>query len=100
MYRLYYSPGTATFPVHWMLLELGAPHELVTTDITKGAQKSAEYLKLNPTGRVPTLVVDGRLFWGLDALPMLAAYLAGDAWFEGPQWDAAAALPVGIRRPD
>ena len=49
---------------------------------------------------VPTLVVDGRPFWGFDALPMLAAYLAGDAWFEGPQWDAAAALPVGIRRPD
>ena len=48
---------------------------------------------------VPTLVVDGRLFWGLDALPMLAAYLAGDTWFDGPQWDAAAALPVGIRRP-
>lgn len=47
---------------------------------------------------VPTLVVDGRLFWGFDALPMLRDYLAGDAWFVGPHWEAAAALPVGIRR--
>lgn len=32
---------------------------------------------------VPSCVVDGRLFWGLDSLPMLRAYLEGDAWFEG-----------------
>lgn len=30
---------------------------------------------------VPAMVVDGRVFWGLDALPMLRAYLDGDAWF-------------------
>jgi len=48
---------------------------------------------------VPAMVVDGRVFWGLDALPMLAAHLAGDAWFApGGAWDAAGALPVGIRR--
>lgn len=46
---------------------------------------------------VPTFEVDGKLFWGLDALPMLQAYLAGDAWFKGA-WDAAAAIPVGMRR--
>jgi len=38
---------------------------------------------------VPTLVVDGKLFWGLDALPLLQAYLAGDPWFDSA-WDAAA----------
>lgn len=47
---------------------------------------------------VPTLVVDDKAFWGLDALPMLRAYLEGDAWFAGPEWDRAAAVPVGIRR--
>lgn len=30
---------------------------------------------------VPTFEVDGKLFWGLDALPMLKAYLGGDTWF-------------------
>jgi hypothetical protein len=44
------------------------------------------------------MVVDGRVFWGLDALPMLRAYLDGDAWFS-TQWAAAANRPVGVRRP-
>lgn len=38
---------------------------------------------------VPAMLVDGRLFWGLDALPMLRAQLEGDAWFTGGEWDAA-----------
>ncbi|MGI9218445.1 MAG: 2-hydroxychromene-2-carboxylate isomerase, partial [Hydrogenophaga sp.] len=33
---------------------------------------------------VPTLACGGHLFWGQDALPMLRAYLEGDAWFQGP----------------
>ncbi|GKT23884.1 2-hydroxychromene-2-carboxylate isomerase [Acidovorax sp. SUPP3334] len=44
---------------------------------------------------VPAFEVDGRLFWGLDSLPMLRAYLAGDPWFEGPAWAHAEALPSG-----
>jgi 2-hydroxychromene-2-carboxylate isomerase len=47
---------------------------------------------------VPTIELDGRLFWGLDALPMLAACLRGDAWFDGPAWDAAAASRPGVVR--
>ena len=47
---------------------------------------------------VPTFAVDDKLFWGQDALPMLRAYLQGDAWFDGPDWRAAQALPVGVRR--
>lgn len=47
---------------------------------------------------VPAMVVDGRVFWGQDALPMLRAYLDGDAWFD-TQWDAAAQRPEGVRRP-
>lgn len=47
---------------------------------------------------VPTFELDGRLFWGVDALPMLRAALQGDAWFDGPHWQDAAATPVGVRR--
>jgi 2-hydroxychromene-2-carboxylate isomerase len=47
---------------------------------------------------VPTCEVDGKLFWGLDALPMLRAYLEGDAWFAGGAWDAAAELPAAVQR--
>ncbi len=47
---------------------------------------------------VPTMEVDGQLFWGLDALPMLRAYLAGDDWFGSPAWRTAGELPAGIVR--
>ena len=46
---------------------------------------------------VPTYEVDGKLFWGFDALPMLRAYLAGDAWFEDA-WNGVANRPAGLRR--
>lgn len=47
---------------------------------------------------VPSVVVDGRVFWGFDALPMLSAWLAGDAWFAIGAWERAAELPAGVRR--
>jgi len=47
---------------------------------------------------VPAFEVDGKVFWGLDGLPMLRAYLDGDAWFEGPCWSEAAKLPQGVIR--
>ena len=47
---------------------------------------------------VPTLVCDGRAFFGLDALPMLRAALAGDAWFDTPAWDTAGQQPPGLQR--
>jgi 2-hydroxychromene-2-carboxylate isomerase len=47
---------------------------------------------------VPTLVFDGRAFFGLDALPMLRAALEGDAWFDGPAWDDAGRQPPGLQR--
>ena len=47
---------------------------------------------------VPTIEVDGRMFWGLDALDMLGDYLRGGPWFEGPAWDAAGRKPPGVER--
>jgi 2-hydroxychromene-2-carboxylate isomerase len=47
---------------------------------------------------VPTFLVDGKLFWGLDALPMLRAWLEGDAWFAGDAWEAAARVGAGVVR--
>ena len=44
---------------------------------------------------VPAFEVDGKLFWGLDSLPMLRAYLAGDAWFD-TGWDTAASVAQGL----
>jgi 2-hydroxychromene-2-carboxylate isomerase len=46
---------------------------------------------------VPTFELDGRVFWGFDALPMLAAALRGDAWFDA-SWDEAARPVPGVKR--
>ena len=45
---------------------------------------------------VPAFEVDGKVFWGLDALPMLRSYLDGDAWFSDARWHGAAAVPWGV----
>lgn len=47
---------------------------------------------------VPTMEVDGQFFWGLDALPMLRAYLLGDDWFASSSWLQAGSIPLGIQR--
>lgn len=47
---------------------------------------------------VPTIEFDGRLFWGMDSLAMVAAALRGEPWFDGPAWDAAGKAPPGITR--
>jgi 2-hydroxychromene-2-carboxylate isomerase len=47
---------------------------------------------------VPSFGLDGRVFWGLDALDMLAAAARDDAWFSGPAWDREGAPRPGVVR--
>jgi len=74
VYTLYFSPGTASMCVHQALIEIGAPFELVRVDLATGQQRDASYLKLNPTGRVPTLVIDGSPFGEVAALLQILAF--------------------------
>ncbi len=46
---------------------------------------------------VPTFCVDDKTFWGLDALPMMRAYLDGDQWFDSA-WDSVASIQQGVTR--
>jgi GST-like protein len=56
---LYEATMSSATPVVHALLELDIPHERVTLALDKKEQKKPEFLKLNPNGMVPTLVVDG-----------------------------------------
>ncbi len=47
---------------------------------------------------VPSCVVNGRVFWGLDGLDLLADQLRGGAWFAGPGWDDEGAARPGVQR--
>ena len=49
---------------------------------------------------VPTIAVDGKLFWGLDSLEMLAHCLSGDAMFDAADWATAGQARPAIRRRD
>src|SRR6478735_3994819 len=73
MYTLYYSPGTASLVVHLALLEIGAPYRLELVDFEKKAQRSEAYLRLNPQGTVPTLLIDGQPHAESVALLMMLA---------------------------
>ncbi|WP_419903441.1 glutathione S-transferase family protein [Kiloniella sp.] len=55
MYKLHYYPGNANLAPHMLLEELSADYELVYVDRDNQAHKSADYLALNPTGRIPVL---------------------------------------------
>ncbi len=47
---------------------------------------------------VPTFEVDGKLFFGLDSLPMLAAYLRGDPMMSDSVWNDVKRIPIGTGR--
>ena len=56
MIQLHYYPSNASMIPHILLEELGIPFELLLVDRTKNLHKSADYLRLNPNGKIPTLV--------------------------------------------
>lgn len=59
MYKLYWNPGMANLAPHMALEAIGVPYELVRVDAGAGEQRTEAYRRLNPTGRIPTLVHDG-----------------------------------------
>jgi len=73
MLKLYYAPGTCALATHIALEEAGAPHEAVRVDFGSQAQRSADYLAVNPKGRVPALVTESGT---LSETPALLLYVA------------------------
>ena len=61
MLTLYFSPGACSLASHIGLEETGAPYELKPILLAKGQQRTDEYLKINPRGKVPALSVDGKV---------------------------------------
>jgi len=57
--KLYYSPGACSLSPHIALLEAGLPYDLVKVDLrAKKIENGDDYLKVNPKGQVPALVLD------------------------------------------
>jgi glutathione S-transferase len=56
--KLYYTAHTCSLAPHIVLEEVGADYSTVRIDFGKAEQRSPDYLKVNPKGRVPALVTD------------------------------------------
>lgn len=87
--ELYYAPFTCALAPFVTLTEAGAPFEVRKINMRKKQQMSAEYMRLNPKHKVPTLVVDGRVLtenvaihlWAARTYPQ-AKLLPSDPWQE------------------
>ena len=58
MLTLYYAAGACSMAAHIVLEESGEKYEPRKMDLSKGEQKTPEYLKIHPLGRVPALLLD------------------------------------------
>jgi glutathione S-transferase len=73
MLKLYYAPGTCALASHIALEEAGADYQAIRLDFGAGQQRSPDYLKVNPKGRVPALVTDRGI---LTETPAILAFVA------------------------
>ncbi len=85
MLTLYYAPNTCALATHIALEDAGADFALQRIDFGSEQQRSADYLAVNPKGRVPALATPRGV---LTETPALLAYVA-------QSFPAAALAPLG-----
>ena len=78
--------------------QLKPTHDLKSDDIKASLKASTDAAISQGVFGVPAFEVDGKVFWGLDALPMLRDYLLDASWFEAGGWDSARQVAVGATR--
>ena len=85
MLTLYFAPGSSSMAPHIALQELGVPFESRHLSFARNQHKDPAYLAINPEGKVPTLLIDGR--------PMTE--VAGILFYLARAFPAARLLPAG-----
>ena len=86
---LYHAAPSRSSIVHWMLEEVGEPYEIHLMSLKKGENRAADYLKVNPMGKVPALKHGDTIITEVAAI---CTYLADE--FPGQNLS----VPVGDRR--
>jgi glutathione S-transferase len=86
MLTLYFSPGASSMAPHIALHEIGVAFEARPISLAKREQRTPEYLAVNPEGKIPTLLIDGR--------PLTE--VAGILFYLAKRFPAAGLLPDDI----
>ena len=111
MITFYWAPRSSATRVYWAFEELGIPHEKVKLDFAAGDTRKADFLALNPNGKVPLIVDEGVPIFESGAIlihlgvsygqdkglwPSAGAKLHGQA-LSWVLWSAATLSPVMFR---
>ena len=96
MLTLYYASGACSMAPHIVLEEGGEKYEPKRMDLTKGEQKTPDYLKIHPLGRVPALKLDdgSPLTENTAILPFLGKRFG--LWPKDPLKEAQALSVIGF----
>ena len=102
LYNGTFSPNALR--VRAVIFELGLDPEIVEVNLQKGENRTPDYLKLNPNGKVPTLVDGDFVLWESRAIDayLASAYPKGDFYPADPksraivdQWSYWQAIHLG-----
>lgn len=82
--KLYHLPGACSRVTLTALEQIGVDYQDELVNLMKGQQHSPEYRAINPRGKIPALVVDGRLLGENGAI----------LWWLHQTWPDAGLLPA------
>jgi glutathione S-transferase len=85
MLTLYFAPGSSSMAPHIALHEIGIPFETHALSLAEKQTRTPDFLKVNPAGKVPVLVIDGR--------PLIE--VAGILFYLARRHPEAGLLPTG-----
>jgi glutathione S-transferase len=94
MLIFYFAPGSSSMATHTALHEVGAEFEPRLLSFNAKEQQRPDYLALNPEGKVPALVIDGRVLTEVAATLYYLAktYPQAGLWPQGGIEDEAQAV--------
>jgi len=84
MLTLYFTPGASSMAPHIALHEVGAPFDAKPISLGQKENRAADFLAVNPEGKVPALLIDGRLL----------TEVAGILFYLARSYPAAKLLPA------
>lgn len=81
-----------------LIEQLAPSHDLQSEDAKNGLKSNTDQAISQGVFGVPAFAVDDKVFWGLDALPMLRDYMLGASWFQGGEWESVSLVGSGLKR--